>query len=131
MDVPCVNDTDCVAHPVVQLMPPGLLVTLPCPVPVLDTVSRRVIWLKVAVTERLACMLTTQLPVPLHAPDQPAKVESVEAAAVSVTVLLSVKVAAQAFPQLIPAGLLVTTPEPVPSLATVSVLLVEALSAGR
>jgi hypothetical protein len=131
MDVPCRNETDCEGQPVEQLMPVGLLVTLPCPVPVLDTVSSRLVWVKVAVTDRLACMLTTQLPVPLHAPDQPAKVESLAAAAVSVTVLLLVKVAEQALPQLMPEGLLVTKPEPVPSLATVSVLLVEALSAGR
>ena len=41
--------------------------------------------LKVAVTLRAAVMANTQVPVPEHAPLQPAKVEPVVAAAVSVT----------------------------------------------
>ena len=76
-------------------------------------------------------MLITQLPVPLHAPDQPAKTESVEAAGVSVTVVVLVNVAVQELPQLIPDGLLLTLPVPVPFLVTVSMVLTEVVSVGR
>ena len=38
-----------------------------------------------AVTDRACVMLTVQVPVPLHAPDQPVKVESGAEAAVRIT----------------------------------------------
>src|SRR3990172_4952780 len=41
--------------------------------------------LNVAVTDLAASIVTVHVPVPVHAPDQPPKVEPVEAAAVSVT----------------------------------------------
>ena len=41
--------------------------------------------LNVAVTVLFACIVTTQAPVPEHAPDHPAKVEPVLALAVTVT----------------------------------------------
>ena len=59
-----------------QLMPPGVLVTTPLPVPLLLRVSKLfvAVALKVAVTLRALSMLTVQLLfVPLHAPPQPAK----------------------------------------------------------
>jgi hypothetical protein len=58
-----------------QLMPAGLLVTCPVPVPVSETLSVKPIPLKFAVTLWAAFMVTMQEPVPLHAPPQPAKVE--------------------------------------------------------
>jgi len=67
------------------LMPDGELVTVPAPVPDLATVRANVCMLKVAVTDLAELMLTTQLPVPVHAPLQPAKVEPEAAVAVSVT----------------------------------------------
>lgn len=51
---------------------------------------------------------------PLHAPLHPAKVEFALGAAVSVTWVPLVKVALQVDPQLIPEGLLVMVPLPVP-----------------
>ena len=53
-------------------------------------------------------------------PDQPVKRESASGVAVSVTELPSSKLAAQVAPQLIPAGLELTWPSPVPAFAMVS-----------
>ena len=61
-----------------------------------------------------------QGPLPEQAPDQPANLEPAAAAAFRVTVLPSANRAAQALPQLIPAGALDTEPEPLPVTATVS-----------
>jgi hypothetical protein len=69
-----------------QVMPVGLLVTPPLPVPELVTVSEYVDWsANVAVTEVFALSVTEQAPVPLHAPLQPVKVEPVAGVAVRVT----------------------------------------------
>ena len=76
--------------------------------------------LKVAVTDRDAVMDTVQFPVPVHAPLHPANVDPLAATAVSVTDVPLVKLAAQALPQLMPAGDDVTVPLPVPTLLTVS-----------
>ena len=65
--------------------------------------------LKLAVTEALAFMVKVAVvEVPLHAPDQPAKVELALGVAVRVTVVPALKVD--------PVGLLVTVPLPVPVL---------------
>ena len=64
---------------------------------------------------------TTQAPVPLHAPLQPEKVEPEAAVGVSVTEVPWGKVALHIAPQLIPAGLLMTEPLPVPERPTVSI----------
>jgi hypothetical protein len=68
-----------------QLIPAGLLVTWPAPVPVSETLNVKLIPLKFAVTLWAAFMFATQEPVPLHAPLQPAKVEVPSGVAVSVT----------------------------------------------
>jgi hypothetical protein len=70
--------------------------------------------LNVAVTERAAFMLTTQLTVPMQAPPQPAKTEPVAAVAVRVTFMLVGKDTVHAALQFSPAGLLTTLPLPVP-----------------
>ena len=73
-----------------QLIPAGALVTVPLPVPALPTVSVKV-WavcgVKVAVTVVAALMLTVHVPVPVHAPVQPLKVEPAAGVAVNVTVV--------------------------------------------
>jgi hypothetical protein len=78
---------------------------------------------KVAVTELAAVTVTLQAAVPVHAPDQLAKVLLVAGVSVSVTGVFGEKFAVQVpvegVAQLIPAGLLVTVPEPPPAVATV------------
>ena len=63
---------------------------------------------------------TLQAPVPVQAPDHPANVELLFATALSVTMVPLVKLALQVAPQLIPPGLLMTVPPPVPAGRTVS-----------
>ena len=76
--------------------------------------------LNVAVTDLAALIVTEQLPVPVQAPLQPAKVEPAAAVAVRVTTVPLVKFAVHVLGQLIPAGLLLTVPVPVPASVTVS-----------
>ena len=72
---------------------------------------------KSAIPDRSAFMLTVQVAVPVHAPLHPTKVDP-EAAAVSVTTVPLSKLAAQVLPQLMPDGLLVTVPLPLPDVVT-------------
>ena len=76
--------------------------------------------MNVAVTEALASTVTAHVPVPLHAPDQPENMEPELGVAVSVTAVPLANVPPHVVPQLIPEGLLVTFPFPVPVLCTVS-----------
>ena len=70
----------------------------------------------------MACVsVTVQVPLPLHAPLQPAKVDRHLGVAVRVTLVPFVKLALQLKPQLMPVGVDFTVPEPVPAFATVSV----------
>src|SRR5439155_19544212 len=102
-----------------QVMPAGALVTVPLPVPAGVTVSVKVGSVKVAVTVVAAETVTVQVLVPEHPPPlQPVKVEPAAGAAVRVTAVPLEKLAAQVAPQLMPAGLLVTVPVPVPALET-------------
>ncbi|MBA2337571.1 MAG: hypothetical protein H0V96_07420 [Acidimicrobiia bacterium] len=79
---------------------------------------------KVAVTDRATVIDTTHEPVPVHAPDHPVNVDPRAARAVNVTDVPEVYDSVQSVPQLIPAGELVTAPDPVPILVTVSVKVV-------
>jgi len=103
-------------------MPAGELVTVPLPVPVRLTLS--VLWLevKVAVTLRVAFIVTLQVfPETESQPLQVEKFEFTSALAVKVTIVPLEYVAEQVAPQLMPAGELVTLPVPVPLRITVSV----------
>ena len=77
--------------------------------------------MKLAVALRAWLMVRIQVEVPRQAPFQPVKVEPPLGVAVSVTLVPLVKLVLQVDPQLIPAGLLVTVPVPVPLLVTVNV----------
>ena len=59
-----------------------------------------------------------QVPVPVQAPDQPVKSELSSGFAFSVTDVPLANLALHTEPQLIPDGLLVTTPPPVPAFWT-------------
>ena len=72
-----------------------------------------------AVTERSPDSCTWQVPVPLHAPLHPPNTEPLAGVAASVTHCPSAKEAVQTEPQLMPAGVLVTVPDPAPVFDTV------------
>jgi hypothetical protein len=102
-----------------QLIPVGLLVIVPIPVPTLVKVNAKGVRVKVAPTLCAALIDTVQvLTVPVQAPVQLVKVEPVLAAAVKVTLAFWLKLAEQVVPQLMPAGELLTDPAPVPALVT-------------
>jgi len=102
-------------------MPEGDEVTVPPPVPVFAMLSPFWTTSKLAVAEFTASMLTVQVAVPLHAPDQPVKIDVPSAVGVRVTIAPVVKLAVQVGPQSIPAGEEVMLPPPAPVLLTVSV----------
>jgi len=103
----------------VQLIPAGLLVTVPFPFPGNDT-ARSGFASNPTVTCLSEFISRSQLPVPLHAPPQPVKWDPASEVAVRVTAAPLAKLAEQTvplLPQLIPAGLLVRVPVPVPVVA--------------
>jgi hypothetical protein len=100
-----------------QLIPAGLLVTVPLPESTTVSAGDADTAVNNAVTETFPSKLSVQGPVPLHAPLQPAKVEFAAGVAVRVMEVPGLKAALQAVPQLIPAGSLVTVPLPVPESA--------------
>ena len=75
---------------------------------------------KFAVTETGPPKVTLHVPVPLQVPPHPEKVMPESGVAVKVTCVLLANVAVQVDPQLMPDGLLVTVPVPVPAKVTVS-----------
>ena len=102
-----------------QLIPAGLLVTVPEPAMVTARLAFTAV--NVAVTAWLELRVTAHVPVPEHPPPlQMVKTEFAFGVAVSVTIVLGVKLAEQVPTpgQLIPAGLLVTVPPPVPASVT-------------
>jgi hypothetical protein len=68
-----------------------------------------------------AFIATTHAPVPVQSPVQPTKVLLAKGVAVTVTFVPLAKLKLHVEPQLIPVGLLVTEPAPVPELVTVIV----------
>lgn len=112
----------------VQSIPAGLLVTVPVPVPLKSTDSDTFVgivvdgWMGAVKTAvQLLLVSTVTLPVLLQSPDQLENVEPLSGVAVKLTVAAAVYVSLQSVPQLIPAGLEVTVPVPLPVLLTVSV----------
>ena len=97
-----------------QEIPEGFEVTVPTPEVETDRVN--VCTVNVAVT--VEPVETEQLPVPVHAPDQPVNEEPAPGDAVRVTRVPEVKEAEQVAPQEIPAGDEVTVPVPEPALET-------------
>ena len=67
-------------------IPPSSELTVPLPVPTLLTVTARLkrCGVKLAVTDCAALIVTVQMPVPVHAPLQPPKVEPAAGVAVKV-----------------------------------------------
>jgi len=76
--------------------------------------------LNVAVTEASAAAIMLQAPAPLQAPDQPANVELAFGVAVNVIAVPAAKLALHVVPQLMPAGVLLTVPAPVPAATTLT-----------
>ena len=101
---------------IVQLIP-AVPVTVPLPAP--DPVTVTVLRVKFAVTAWAAVIGTVQVPVPVQAPLQPEKDDPEVAVGVSVTDVPLSYGATQVPGQLMPAGLLVTVPEPEPAFVTV------------
>src|SRR3954451_15345695 len=86
------------------------------------TLSEPICRVNCALTATAEDMVTEHVLVPLQPPPlQPANTDPDAADAVKVTLLPAVKLALQVTPQLMPAGLLVTVPVPVPTVETVSV----------
>jgi len=109
-----------------QLMPEGLLVIVPVPAPALTTVSWAFVDSKAAVTDLEAFGESVQVEdVPLHAPDQPSNLDPDAAVSVSFTDFPLANFALQVFPQLMPAGLLLMVPTPVPEVFTLIVTVEE------
>ena len=102
------------------MIPAGVLVTVPPPLPPFVTVSAKVGTSKVAVTAVAPEIVTVQAPAPEHPPPlQPLKIDPESGVAVSVTAVPLVKFVVQFVPHAMPAGVLVTVPLPVPALVTV------------
>jgi len=95
-----------------QSIPLGELVTVP--LPEIDTL-RAGEAAKFAITDAALLREIVHVLVPLHAPLHPPKLESAAGVAVKVTEVPEEKLAVQVEPQLIPAGVLVTVPEPLPA----------------
>src|SRR3954468_7923133 len=86
VSVTTVSITKSLAQPVPQLMPCGLEVTVPLPMPVLATVSVNRFSMKLAVTDLAFAMPTVHVvPETASQPVQPVKLEVAVGAAVSVT----------------------------------------------
>lgn len=75
---------------------------------------------KFAITDWSAFMVTVHVAVPVHAPPHPTKLDPEAAAAVRIIAVPLSKPAVQVLPQLMPDGVLVTVPLPLPAVITVN-----------
>jgi hypothetical protein len=111
-----------VVPPLPQVIPPGVLVTVPVPVPAVAT-DRFRNGLKVAVTDWLSFMVRVQPPLPEQAPLQPRNPNPWSGVAVRLTeasIENAVEHVLPPLPHVIPAGVLLTVPVPLPAVATFS-----------
>lgn len=104
-----------------QSMPAGDDETTPAPVPIFVTVTETWRRSKFAVTVAAVINGTTHVVMPVHAPLQPVKTESLSGAAVRETEVPGAKSEAHVGPQVIPAGVEVMVPLPPPVRVTVNV----------
>jgi len=120
----CVPGAKFAEHVVGQLIPAGLLMTVPVPVRATVRASPPVnaAVTFVAAVRVMAQVLAPEQPPPLHPP----KYSPVAGVSVSVTCVFGAKPAEQVPGQLIPAGLLVTVPVPVTATVTESPALKDA-----
>lgn len=104
-----------------QLIPAGVLITLPLPVPFLVSDRENFVWELSELNVALQVLATSIIifPLPHPVPLQPPNVEPTAGVAVKVTRVPLLNDAAHVPPQLMPAGLLVTVPFPVPLLVPV------------
>lgn len=106
----------------VQSTPAGDEVTRPLPTPEKRTESGSETVVNVAVTLTTSCTVTVHAPMPEHAPLQPANAEPEAAIGQSVTTVRVSYIALQVAPQLMPDGVEMTVPEPLPAFVTFNVL---------
>jgi hypothetical protein len=117
-------------HPLPQSIPVGLLVTVPPPVPLSVTVNVKLLAVNCGCSVTGPLTVNVHVPVPSHVSSvHPVKVDPADAVAVSVICVPLAKLALHVSGQLIPAGLLVTVPAPVPTSCTVTVNCVVAVVA--
>jgi hypothetical protein len=107
-------------HELPQLIPEGVLVTVP--LPCLTKLSVTVSILKFAVQDLLPPMVKTPSR-QSESPLQPVKIEPADETGVRETIVLEEYACEQSLPQLMPAGLLVTVPLPLPSLLTAEAIV--------
>src|SRR5204863_178645 len=122
VSVTAVPITKSLLHAAPQLIPAGDEVTVPLPIPVIDTVSVNRLSMKIAVTD-LAFVIETVHVVPEteSQPVHPVKSEFAAGAAASVTCESLGNCAVHVVPQPRPAGVDVTVPVPSPCRTTASV----------
>src|ERR1044072_6090322 len=105
-----------------MLVPEG---TVPLPVPFFGTVRVGTVAGEVVVIVTGDPAVNMHVPVPEHEPpDQPENVEPVAGVAVSVTIVPLVKFSEQSMPQVMPAGIELTQPAPVPVFVAVTAVVV-------
>lgn len=110
-----------VEHIEPQEMPDGALEMVPVPLPNLLTVKAWLMTSNCAVTLRAVDIDTLQVVPEVEShPDQLINVLLVSGAAVRITDASAEKLDEQLEPHVMPAGLLLTTPDPMPALVTVS-----------
>jgi hypothetical protein len=106
------------AHVLPQEIPAGDEVTVPLPVPAFATFKPSWTTSKFAATDLAEVMVTTQVPVPTQAPDQPVNTDPPSAVAARLMTAPVTRLAPHVVPQLIPDGEDPTVPAPAPVLLT-------------